>query len=158
MSVELYQETASAIQKKDLTRIANKAFKVLGLRENFSLSVAIVKKNTARSLNRIWRGINRPASVLAFGEGRFFRTPRKKSFILPAPERNFLGEIIIADSVIRQGARKRNSSYKKEFNFLFIHGLLHLLGYNHGNVRSRKKMEKLEKMIGDKVKQKSKER
>lgn len=155
MPVELYKEIASPVQKKDISKTVNTVLKVLNRRDNFSLSVAVVKENTAQALNRRWRGINRPASVLSFLGQKLSKSQEKrgknKNFILPFPENNFLGEIIIADSVVRRFALKRKSSYRQEFRYLFIHGFLHLLGYNHSNVRSRKIMERLEKRIKEKA-------
>jgi len=151
IQVVIYKETSSPIQKESVRKVVHTILKTLNRNRYHSLSVAIVKTNTIRTLNRIWRGIDRPTSVLSFSAQSYSKSQNKrkknKSFVLPPEEKDFLGEIIIADSIVKKEAKQRNSSYHKEFNYLFVHGLLHLLGYQHSSLRLRKKMEKLENRI-----------
>jgi probable rRNA maturation factor len=81
-----------------------------------TVSVALVSDRTSRTLNRRYRRIDRPTDVLSF----------------PADGRDrFLGDIVIARGVARRQARAAGHSELTEWRVLALHGLLHLLGYDH---------------------------
>lgn len=148
MRLELYKETACPIQKKDVAKVINATLEILKRSKNLSLSLAVVKKGTMQSLNRAWRGKNRPTSVLSFSNNSDSRGKKQKNnLVVPPSEKGFIGEVIIADSVVRYWAKINKSSYRKEFYYFFIHGLFHLLGYNHHTAVAAQKMEKLEKKV-----------
>ncbi|PIY97223.1 MAG: rRNA maturation RNase YbeY [Candidatus Kerfeldbacteria bacterium CG_4_10_14_0_8_um_filter_42_10] len=155
IQVELYKETSCPIRAEAIKKVVRTVLKILNKKNHLSLSVAVVKNSTSRTLNRIWRGIDRPTSVLSFSvrpSSESSQKGKKELFILPPREKNFVGEIIIADSVVKKEAQQNNYSYPEEFNYLFVHGFLHLLGYQHDNYSSRKNMEKQEKRILQKLK------
>jgi probable rRNA maturation factor len=68
-----------------------------------------------RALNRQFRGKDKVTDVLSF----------------PAGQRGFLGDIVIATGVAQRQARDAGHSAQTEFRVLALHGLLHLLGYDH---------------------------
>jgi len=92
------------------------------LGKNYELSLVVCGETRSQSLNQAHRSINKPASVLSF------------------PLDTHAGEIFICLSVARKRAREFGVSLKDSFAFLFIHGLLHLKGHDHGST-----MEKREK-------------
>jgi probable rRNA maturation factor len=79
------------------------------------LCVAIVSDRRMRALNRQFRGKDKVTDVLSF----------------PAGDRGFLGDIVIAAGVAQRQARDAGHSAQTEFRVLALHGLLHLLGYDH---------------------------
>jgi probable rRNA maturation factor len=79
------------------------------------LSVAIVSDRRMRALNRQFRGKDKVTDVLSF----------------PSGERGFMGDIVIASGVATQQARAAGHSVQTEVRVLALHGLLHLLGYDH---------------------------
>ena len=79
------------------------------------LSVAIVSDRRMRALNRQFRGKDAVTDVLSF----------------PAQDRGFLGDIVIAAGVSQRQAREAGHSVQTELRVLALHGLLHLLGYDH---------------------------
>lgn len=79
------------------------------------LSIAIVSDRRMRALNRQFRGKNKVTDVLSF----------------PAESRGFLGDIVIAAGVSKRQAREAGHSTEIELRVLALHGLLHLLGYDH---------------------------
>jgi probable rRNA maturation factor len=89
------------------------------------VSVAVVSDRRVRDLNRRYRGVDRATDVLSFAcdESR----PHRRSLV-PAP---FLGDIVIARGVARRQARDAGHSELTEWRVLALHGLLHLLGYDH---------------------------
>ena len=80
-----------------------------------SLTVAVTTDARVRTLNRRFRGVSKPTDVLSF----------------PADEPGELGDIVIARGVAARQARELGHSLATELRVLALHGLLHLLGYDH---------------------------
>jgi probable rRNA maturation factor len=99
-----------------------------------TLSVAIVSDVRVRTLNRRYRGVDRTTDVLSFPGGPAART---------APP--CLGDIVIARGVARRQARKAGHSELTEWCVLALHGLLHLLGYDHE--RDDGRMQRVERRL-----------
>ena len=79
------------------------------------VTVAIVPDNRVKLLNREYRRKDAPTDVLSF----------------PADQRGYLGDIVIAAGVARRQAADAGHSLQTELRVLALHGLLHLLGYDH---------------------------
>jgi probable rRNA maturation factor len=97
-----------------------------------TLSVAIVSDTRVRSLNRRYRGIDRATDVLSFPAA-------------PQTPGTSLGDIVIARGVARRQAREAGHSEFTEWRVLALHGLLHLLGYDHEDDDGR--MERVERRL-----------
>ncbi|OFW14544.1 MAG: rRNA maturation RNase YbeY [Acidobacteria bacterium RIFCSPLOWO2_02_FULL_67_21] len=80
-----------------------------------ALTVAVVPDRRVHTLNRRYRRKNRPTDVLSF----------------PSAEPGHLGDIVIAAGVARRQAREAGHPITTEVRVLALHGLLHLLGYDH---------------------------
>ena len=80
-----------------------------------AVTVAIVPDHRIRLLNRQYRRQDAPTDVLSF----------------PSEERGYLGDIVIAAGVARRQAAAAGHSLHTELRVLALHGLLHLLGYDH---------------------------
>jgi probable rRNA maturation factor len=94
-----------------------------------SVSVAIVSDQRVRTLNRTYRRVNRATDVLSFPAE--IRPRERLAFPVPTLEAGFLGDIVIARGVARRQAREAGHSELTEFRVLALHGLLHLVGYDH---------------------------
>ena len=79
------------------------------------LSLALVSDRRMRALNRQFRGTDKVTDVLSF----------------PAESAGFLGDVVISSGVARKQARAAGHSLQTEVRVLALHGLLHLLGYDH---------------------------
>ncbi len=97
------------------------------------ISLVFVGTRKIRELNKNYRGVNRATNVLSFAEEN------------KVSDEEGLGEIIICLREIKKGAQRNKCSFEEELIRIFIHGLLHLLGYEH------------EKSKGEAVKMKEKE-
>ena len=82
------------------------------------VAIAVVSDGTMRRLNRQHRGIDRATDVLSFPEAVGIVAGR-------------LGDIAIAEGVARRQARRHGHAEATEWRVLALHGLLHLLGYDH---------------------------
>ena len=91
-------------------------------RNSAEVSVVFVDDGEMRNLNRNYRGINKSTDVLAFpmNEGRF-----------AAINPDLLGDVVVSVPRAREQAEARGHSLERELTCLLIHGLLHLLGYDH---------------------------
>jgi len=105
----------SPLSKKKLEEIKNK---ILGMK--YELSVVLLDNKESKRINEKTRNKNYPANVLSF------------------PLEETVGEIFL-DLETKKEAPKFNMNYQKYLTFLFIHGCLHLKGFDHGDT-----MEKLE--------------
>ena len=91
------------------------------------VTVAVVSDARVRALNRTYRGVDAATDVLSFPSG--LRTPDSG---LQTPESGaFLGDIVIARGVARRQARVQAHAESTEWRVLALHGLLHLIGYDH---------------------------
>lgn len=134
--------------------------------------VALTFMNDAaiHELNKQYRGIDRPTDVLSFamlepGEEEmeiFFDTAESDTAAeqsdeesgepvdteQSAPLANLLGDIVISASRAKEQSEKYGHSLEREIGFLFIHGFLHLIGYDHQDEESEKEMfAKQEKIL-----------
>jgi probable rRNA maturation factor len=99
----------------------------------FELSVVLASDARVRTLNRTYRGKDKPTNVLSF----------------PAGDTGWpvLGDVVIAQGVMRREARSENKTLAAHFSHLVVHGVLHLLGYDHVRDRDAAVMERLESEI-----------
>jgi probable rRNA maturation factor len=91
------------------------------------VAVALVGDRRIRALNRAYRGVDRPTDVLSFPAN----APG------PAGAPTHLGDIVIATGVAKRQARSAGHALGTELRVLALHGLLHLLGYDHDGDRAR---------------------
>ena len=96
-----------------------------------------------KSLNRKFRKKNKSTDILSFP----FQTKKKLKKILQKEKEIYLGDIIINLNKIKE--RNEKKLFKKEFDHLWIHGLVHLFGYEHKRDKDFKKMRKIEKRFFD---------
>ena len=108
-----------------------------------TVTVALVRDATVRELNRDFRGIDRNTDVLSFPTDEVVRRPRLGG--APPAAGRFFGDIVIARGVARRQARAEGHSERTELRVLALHGLLHLLGYDHE--RDRGRMRRLERRL-----------
>ena len=113
------------------------------------VAVALASDPQVRALNRRYRRRDSPTDVLSFTTSPTPAGPpaadvtdaRRTS---AARELPFLGDIVIATGVAKRQARAHGHAYRTELRVLALHGLLHLLGYDHDDPRDRGAMSRVE--------------
>ena len=90
-----------------------------------SATIALVSDAVVRRLNRRFRGVDRVTDVLSFA------VPVGAPDWRPRSEERWLGDIVIALGVARHQAKAAGHHLRMELRVLALHGLLHLLGYDH---------------------------
>ena len=118
-----------------------KIFEKLGLKGEFITDVTIVNNKTIHKINREYRNIDRPTDVISFA----FLDDKKEKELRGGPIN--LGQIIISFDKAEEQAKENGHSLIREMVFLFVHGMLHLLGYDHMNEEDETKMFKLQNEI-----------
>ena len=113
--------------------------------EENEVSLTLTNDETIHNLNREYRGIDRPTDVLSFA----FREADEPEII--NVEANVLGDIIISVERAQSQAEEYGHSLRREVVFLTVHGMLHLLGYDHMEETDRIEMEEEQKFIMDKL-------
>jgi probable rRNA maturation factor len=92
-----------------------------------------VDAEESRTLNRDYRGRDKPTNVLSFG----FELP-------PGFEDPHLGDLVICTDVVEQEAREQDKPLEAHYAHMVVHGLLHLQGYDHEEPAEAQRMELLE--------------
>jgi len=123
--------------------IMKETIKILGLEDNLSLSVSFVSENKIREYNKNYRNIDKVTDVISFA------MEDSDGFEYDSRE---LGDILICYKRAIKQAEEYGHSLKRELCFLFTHGLLHLLGYDHMNEEDEKEMFELQNKILDGLK------
>lgn len=146
--LKIFNETKRKIND-DLFKKAAKIFvKILGIKD-LKLNLILVGKRKIKELNKTYRGINQATDVLSF-ENKFSKEFLK---IDRKWDKNFLGEIFICLPVAKKQAKEKNHSLFQELTILFIHGILHLVGYDHErSLKKAKEMKKIENFVFCKIK------
>ena len=106
-----------------------------------ALAIALVPDARMRVLNRTYRRKDYATDVLSFRPDP--RAPSPESRAVRSASR-LLGDIVIATGIARQQARAAGHSYQTELRVLALHGLLHLLGYDHENRADQGRMARAE--------------
>ena len=131
-----------------MRRIAQSVLKAEGVAPPYEVSLVFTGSEALRRLNRDYRGVDEPTDVLAF-----YTLPQKEadsSFALPPDGVTRLGEAIISYPQAAEQAKEQGHSAEKELALLVIHGILHLLGYDHEEPKEEAKMRTREKELLEK--------
>lgn len=129
--------------KKDYEQILARACEVLQTERDYTLSVIYVTPEQIHEINRDYRKIDRPTDVISFA------LQDDESNIFIEEEEQELGDIFINVQAIRDQAKEYGHSIRREACFLFCHGVLHLMGYDHMTPEEEKEMFHLQDVILD---------
>jgi probable rRNA maturation factor len=119
--------------------VLKRAARGLALGSLHEISVLLCDGPAIRRINARWRGKDRPTNVLSFPAADL--KPGRR------PPKGPLGDIIVALPVVRREARSMGIPFEDHFAHLLVHGLLHLLGHDHGNNREAGRMEAEERRL-----------
>ena len=136
------QQKRVSVDSGKARRAAQKILALLGY-DGYELSIVITDDHKITRLNRQYFRRNRPTNVISF--------PMTADGLPPLPNR-ILGDVVISAETARRQAGKAGGKAEEEALFLLIHGILHLMGYDHeGTKEERKKMEAKEKELFSKL-------
>ncbi|MBQ7496983.1 MAG: rRNA maturation RNase YbeY [Selenomonas sp.] len=114
--------------------------------ENGEVSVTLTNNAYIHTLNKEYRGIDRPTDVLSFALNE-----SEEPEMVDGPEVNMLGDLIISVERAEEQAADYGHSLRREVAFLTVHGMLHLLGYDHMEDEEREEMEAEQRFVMEKL-------
>lgn len=132
VSLEIF-DLQKGLKKKDndkLKKFLKEVLKEKGfLPLNYDISIVFVDDIKIRELNKKYRKKDKSTDVLSFNLGK-------------DPKGRLIGEIYISIPTAEKQCLENNRSLLDEIAFLSLHGLLHILGYDHENIDDKEKMDK----------------
>lgn len=148
MKVNIISQIKFELEKKNVelfNQIMERTKQLLKIEKDYTFSIIFVNDAMIHEINRDYRNINRPTDVISFA-----MMDSEDEYEMMEEECE-LGDIFISvDAIIRQ-AQEYGHSFDRELSFLFTHGLLHLLGYDHMQEEEEKEMFQLQDEILDEI-------
>lgn len=141
VSLQVAPRYARFLRARSLAALARRALAAEGAPAGTAVGVVITDDATVRDLNKRFLGIDAPTDVLSFGlRGR-------ERFVASSASARELGEVIIAYPTASRQARAARRPVADELAHLLVHGLLHLLGYDHERAADGRRMRAREDAI-----------
>lgn len=126
-------------QEKNIDNLINtvvkKALEMQQVTADVELSIVITDNNSIRKINKEFRDKDMPTDVLSFPGYE----PEEIEEVKKSEELMVIGDIIISKEKVVEQAKEYENTFEREFAYLLVHGILHLLGYDH--------MEESEKIV-----------
>lgn len=126
--------------EQDFTAIIEQALKTLGIEDDVEVSCVLVDDERIHEINKEYRHIDRSTDVISFA------MEDNDQFYVEGMPRT-LGDIFISVDHAKKQAEEYGHSLRREMCFLFTHGILHLLGYDHMTDEQEKEMFGLQDQI-----------
>jgi probable rRNA maturation factor len=124
--IDLRAEVAAdGVNRRKLAALARKALRTERVEAPAELSVLLADDPTVRALNRDYRSTDAPTDVLSFAQSE------GESFASPPGAVRHVGDVIISMDTAARQARQHRLELQDEVSHLLVHGILHLLGYDH---------------------------
>ena len=144
MKVRITYEN-KATEKKEYENIIESVCKegahIYGLDEDAELSVVLCDNAYIHELNKTYRNIDRPTDVLSFA----LNEGEEEGY--DGPDTKLLGDIVISLDKTREQADEYGHSFERELAYLTVHGMLHILGYDHMTDEDKTEMRKEEEFV-----------
>ena len=145
VTLENNQEKVSIPEalEADLTKAMNVVAELEALPPQTEVDITLVDDAAIHELNRTYRGIDRPTDVLSFALDEGEEEPEVDDDEIE----HLLGDVIIsAPTAVRQG-EEYGHGLEREMTYLAVHGMLHLLGYDHMEEKDKLIMRKREEEV-----------
>lgn len=135
-----------------LHKVAQRTLATEQMPGDVEVGLTFVDDESIARLNEQYRGINAATDVLSFPLFDAVEMERLRANPEAFPERPLLlGDVVIAAPTAVRQAATYGHELRRELAFLFVHGLLHLLGYDHDDESSRQSMRRAEEAVLDAV-------
>jgi probable rRNA maturation factor len=141
MSIEVLNESGADVQIKELSRLSRFVMDRMRVHPLAELCIKVVDEDTIASLNEQWMEKPGPTDVLAFPMDEL-----RPGQVNEDPEEGVLGDLVLCPAVAEKNAREARAdgqtghSTEHEIELLTVHGILHLLGYDHADPEDHKEM------------------
>ncbi len=142
LSIQVDDPFASLVNEELLHQVVGETLAAGKVAGEVEVGVLITDDETMRELNHQYRGLDETTDVLAFALGE-----ATGDFALPPGAPPQLGEVIISCPQAQRQAQEAGHPLDVELGQLLVHGLLHLLGYDHEEAADEAQMRSLENTI-----------
>ena len=144
MPIEIANESGESVDERALAALAEHVLAALRVHPLAELSVLLVEPAAMAELHARWMGEPGPTDVLAFPMDELH--PGRGDGPDP-PEPGLLGDVVLCPAIAREQARAAGHSATDELHLLCTHGILHLLGYDHGEPDEEREMFALQAQL-----------
>ena len=133
------------LDRAALRRLALRVLRAEGVTPPAEVGLVVSDDETQRDLNRRYRGLDEPTDILSFGH-------ELPDFVTPPDGVRRLGEVILSYPTAERQAQEAGRSVQEEAAHLVVHGLLHLLGYDHESPEDERLMRtREEELLGQRA-------
>jgi probable rRNA maturation factor len=155
MSVEVNNESGVPVDETALAQLGRFVLDALGIDPLAELSVVLVDADSMAALHQQWMDLPGPTDVMAFpmdgAEAADARADRTDPSAPPATDEGvveaMLGDVVLCPAVAKEQAAAAGHSVESELHLLCTHGVLHLLGYDHGDADEEREMFELQSRL-----------
>ena len=141
-NIGIFNETQEKVENLEvLEPLLTYALEVENV-DNLEFNVIIINNEEIHKINKEYRGIDRPTDVISFALEDYKDIKYENDY-------RVLGDIYISIDKVKEQAKDYGHSEKRELAFLAVHGLLHLLGYDHMEKEDEKVMFSKQELILD---------
>ena len=144
MSIEIANESGVAVDEPSIVAAARFALERLGVSKLAELSVMLVELDVMADLHERWMELPGPTDVMAFPMDEL-DSARRPDAAEAGPA--LLGDVVLCPAFARDQARQAGHSLIEELHLLTVHGVLHLLGYDHAEPAEEREMFTLQSRI-----------
>jgi probable rRNA maturation factor len=131
INVSIKRNLKLPVEKKWIEIIARRVLEVEGISSSAEIGLLITDNKAMHKLNKIYRGKDKPTDVLAFQTTPGINQEYEGLFISPPDGIKHLGEVVISYPQAVKQALEQGHDVIHEMALLIVHGVLHLLGYDH---------------------------
>ncbi|HWJ83108.1 MAG TPA: rRNA maturation RNase YbeY [Nocardioides sp.] len=135
MSIEVLDESGSGIDVKHLARLSRYVMDRMRVHPMAELCIKAVDEDTIARLNEQWMEKEGPTDVLAFPMDEL-----RPGLVGEDPEEGVLGDLVLCPAVAERQGETAGHGTLAELELLTVHGILHLLGYDHAEPEEHKEM------------------
>jgi len=135
MSIEILEESGAATDVGELARLSRFVMDRMRVHPQAELCIKLVDEATIAELNAQWMDKEGPTDVLAFPMDEL-----RPGLVNEEPEEGVLGDLVLCVEVAERQAEEAGHATTDEVDLLTVHGILHLLGYDHAEPEEHREM------------------
>jgi probable rRNA maturation factor len=135
MSIEVLNESGDDVDVSELSRLSRFVMDEMRVHPLAELCIKVVDEATIAELNEHWMEKSGPTDVLAFPMDEL-----RPGLVNEEPEEGVLGDLVLCPAVAERQAKDAGHPTRDEIDLLTVHGILHLLGYDHAEPEEHQEM------------------
>jgi probable rRNA maturation factor len=135
VSIEVLNESGGSVDVTGLSRLSRFVLDQMRVHPLAELCIKLVDEATIAELNERWMEHKGPTDVLAFPMDEL-----RPGLVNEDPEEGVLGDLVVCPTVAERQAKEAGHPTQDEVQLLTVHGILHLLGYDHAEPDAHREM------------------